>query len=188
MSANIPTSEPARVVAGDTAKWIKSLADYPATDGWALTYRLVNACGSITFASTASGADHLVNVSAATTANWIAGSYAWRVQAVKAGEVYTVGQGQMVVEPSFDAQALDARSSSRRMLDAVEATLEGRASSAQQEYEIATSAGKRKLVYVPMAELLALRDRLRAEVAREEQASALAAGRAPRGRILVRMC
>lgn len=182
VSATIPTIEPPRIVAGDTAKWLKQLPDYPASAGWVLSYRLINAASVIGVSSTASGADHLVNVPAATTAAWAAGSYDWRAQASLAGEVYTVGAGRVVVEPAFGASPLDARSQARRMLDAIEATLEGRASSSTAEYEIAG----RRLKHIPIPELLVLRDRLRADVAREDAATALAAGQSPRGRISVR--
>ena len=49
MSAPIPYTEPARIVAGDTAKWIKTLADYSAADGWVLSYTLVTAANRYTF-------------------------------------------------------------------------------------------------------------------------------------------
>ena len=69
-----------------------------------------------------------------------------------------------------------------RALEAVESMLEGRASSATHRYEIAG----RMLQNYPIPELLMLRDRLRQDVAREDAAAAMAAGRAPRGRIQVR--
>lgn len=181
MSAPTPTIEPARLVAGDTAKWLRSLADYPASAGWVLTYRLVNAGNAYSFSATASSDDHLVNVAAATTANWAAGDYTWRAQVALAGEVYTVAAGQFVIEPAFGA-AIDARSTARQSLDAVEAMLMGRASSGVAEYQIAG----RQLRHIPIPELLTLRDRLRMDVAREDAANAVAAGLPVRGRIAVR--
>jgi hypothetical protein len=181
VSAPIPTLDPARIVAGDTAKWLRSLPDYPASAGWSLVYTLVNAAQRVTFSSSASGDDHLVTVSAATTAAWVAGDYTWRAQATKAGEVYTVGGGQVTIEPAFGA-AVDARSTARQSLDAVEAMLQGRAASGVAEYQIAG----RQLRHIPIPELLQLRDRLRADVAAEAAAQAIAAGLAPRGRIAVR--
>lgn len=181
MTAPIPFQEPASVVAGDTAKWQKYLGDYPANDGWTLTYTFVNASVRFTATASAVGADHLVNASAATTTAWAAGTYDWRAQVSKAGEVFTVGSGRLVVKPSFSA-ATDARSQARRMLEAVEAVLEGRASSAVQDYQIAG----RSLRHIPIPDLLTLRDRLRMDVTREETAADLAAGKGPRGRIQVR--
>ena len=70
MSQNIPTSEPESLVAGDTVTWQKTLSDYPASDGWVLSYRLINAAGNIDITSSASGDDHLVSVAATATAGW----------------------------------------------------------------------------------------------------------------------
>lgn len=182
MSPPIPSTEPAGLNAGDTAKWLKSLASHPASDGWLLTYTLINNAGRFTFAATAQGDDHLVNVPASTTAVWAAGDYAWRATASKAGEVFTVGSGRLTIHPAFDAATLDARSQARRTLEAIEATLEGRASSATAEYEFAG----RKLKYIPIPELLQLRDRLRRDVRSEDAAAGMAAGLGNPGRVFVR--
>lgn len=177
----IPTTEPASINAGNTAKWQKSLVEYPASAGWVLTYELVNAQQRITFGSEPAGDDHLVNVAAATTAAWTPGAYEWRASAALGSEIYTVASGRMQVAPAFGT-AVDARSQVRRTLEAIEATLEGRASSATAEYQIAGRA----LKYIPVPELLTLRDRYRRDLAAEEDASAVLAGGAPRGRIMVR--
>lgn len=181
MSAPTPTTEPASLNAGDTARWLKSLVDFPASDAWVLTYTLVNAAQRITFTASAQGDDHLVNVPAATTAAWVAGAYDWRASVSKAGEVYTVASGRITIAPAFGA-VVDARSQARRSLDAIEATLEGRASSSTAEYEIAG----RRLKHIPVPELLQLRDRLRQDVRAEDAAAAAAAGLQSRGRVYVR--
>jgi hypothetical protein len=176
-----PTTEPDLIVAGDTAKWLRSLDDYPASESWVLSYTLVSAAQRYTFSATASGADHLVTVAATTTATWVAGTYTWRAQVSKAGEVYTVGTGSLTVRPSF-ATATDGRSHARRTLEAIEAVIEGRATSEVSYYMI----GGRQLRYIEPAQLLALRDRYRAEVAREDAAQRAAAGLPDRRRVFVR--
>lgn len=181
MTAPIPTKEPATINAGDTATWKKSLADYPASAGWVLIYTLVNTAQRITFTAAASGDDHLVTVLASTTAVWVAGGYEYRAVVTKALEAYTVASGRITISPVFSA-AVDARSQARRALEAVELTLEGRASSATAEYEIAG----RKLKYIPIPELLQLRDRLRRDVAGEDAAASIAKGLGNPGRIFVR--
>jgi hypothetical protein len=176
-----PTTEPDLIVAGDTAKWLRSLDDYPASESWVLSYTLVSAAQRYTFSATASGADHLVTVAATTAATWVAGTYTWRAQVSKAGEVYTVGTGSLTVRPSF-ATATDGRSHARRTLEAIEAVIEGRATSEVSYYMI----GGRQLRYIEPAQLLALRDRYRAEVAREDAAQRAAAGLPDRRRVFVR--
>jgi len=44
MAATIPSDEPARLRAGDTWKWTRTLGDYPAGT-WTLKYRFKNAAG-----------------------------------------------------------------------------------------------------------------------------------------------
>jgi hypothetical protein len=187
VTATIPTTEPTRLIAGDTAKWLKTLADYPASAGWALVYTLINATNKITISAAAQGDDHLVNVSKTTTAAYVAGTYDYRAQVSLGAETYTVGSGRIVVEASFGAATLDNRSSSQKMLDSVEAVMLKTAGSNVLEYEIAG----RRLKHYSMGELLQLRDRLKGEVAKETAAAQLAnAGSngqsSPVGRIYVR--
>ena len=72
--ADIPSTEPSEIVAGDTLKFKKSLSDYPATI-WTLTYYLLKSGTQITFSGTADCTDHLINVANTTTAGWTAGIY-----------------------------------------------------------------------------------------------------------------
>lgn len=182
MTAPIPTTEPTRIIAGETVKWLTSLPDYPASAGWVLGVTFISPGQRYSATATASGDDHLVAISAGATALWEPGDYAMRAQVVYGGEVYTVRDvPRIVVAPAYTA-AVDPRSTAARALAAVEAVLEGRASSAVAEYEI----NGRSLRYMPVAELLALRDRLRADVAGEAAAARAAAGLAPAGRIAVR--
>lgn len=181
MTTPIPTTEPTTITPGDTVKWSRALADYPATDSWVLSYELINSANRYAITAAASGADHLVTIAAATSAAYVAGAYDWRARVSKAGEVYTVGTGRVTVAKSF-ATATDTRSQARRTLEALEATLEGRSTSATAEYEIAG----RKLKYMSVPELLTARDRYRIDVAREDAAQRSAAGLSNPGRIYVR--
>ncbi|GGX01468.1 hypothetical protein [Undibacterium macrobrachii] len=178
----LPT-EPTSVNAGDTVSWTKSLADYPASAGWQLTYTLINATHKITVDATASGADHLVQVTAATSAEWNAGTYAWQSRVSKAAEVYTVDSGNITVNPSFASQTtFDNRSHAVKTLEAIESTIEGRASSAVAEYEIAG----RKLKYINPVELLKLRDFYRGIVRQEQAAERISKGLSDPRKIFVR--
>lgn len=180
--ADIPTTEPAVLNAGDTLRWTRSLADYPASAGWVLSYILINAAAKITITGSASGDDHSILVPAATSAGYTPGSYDWRARVTKAAEVYTVGEGRLTVRNAFGAATFDARTHARKTLEAIEAVIEGRASSEVSYYMI----GGRQLRYLTPAELLTLRDKYRAEVAREDAAAAVAAGLPDRRRVYVR--
>lgn len=178
------TTEPSRVTAGDTVTWLKSLENYPASAGWVLVYTLINATGKQTITATAIGDDHLVNVSAATSAGWAAGSYSWSARVSKASEKFTVGTGSIIVAPDLAAATtLDTRSTARKTLDAVNAALESYGSKAYlHSFEI---AGRKQAFHTP-GDFLSFRSRLMAEVAREENAVRLAAGLAPRNQLTVR--
>ena len=75
MTAPVSEIEPSTLRAGDTWTWRKSLADYPATEGWSLRYVLANADHRKEFDSAADGADHLVTVAATSTDDTIPGRY-----------------------------------------------------------------------------------------------------------------
>lgn len=180
--ADIPTTEPLELRAGDTWQWTRSLADYPASAGWSLAYVFINAAAKISISASASGDDHAVTVAAATTANYAAGNYDWIARASKSGQVFTVGAGRITILPSLAASTADLRTHARKVLEAIEAVLEGRASQDVLEYQIAGRSLKR----IPLADLLTLRDRYRAEVAREDAANRVALGLPDRRRVFVR--
>lgn len=187
MAADIPTTEPLSARAGDTWKWTRTLADYPASDGWTLKYRFKNAAGGFEVVATASGADHAVSVAASTTAAYVAGDYNW-IAWVEGGtsEKYTVDSGSITVESDYRGAAatvaLDDRSHARKVLTAIEAVIERRATLDQMRYEIEG----RSLERTPIADLLMLRQKYVAAVAAEDAAAKLAGGKAPGGKIQFR--
>ena len=178
------TLEPSRVTAGDTITWLRSLADYPASAGWVLSYTLINSAAKISITATASGDDHLVGVLAATSAAYAPATYTWHAAVTKAAERYTVGTGQMVVAPNLAAAATyDTRTSARKALDAVNLAMETYGAKAYlHSYEI---AGRKQQFQTP-GDFLAFRSKLMAEVAREDNATRLAAGLAPKNQLQVR--
>jgi hypothetical protein len=175
---DIPTNEPAQLRAGDTWKWTRSLGDYLASAGWTLKYRFkhpINAGFEIV--ASASGADHAVTVAAATTTGYTAGKYTWTAW-VEGGssEKYTVDGGTLEVLTDYRAVTAaavsDNRSHARKVLEAIEAVIEGRAAKDQEEYQIAG----RQLKHTPLAELLKFRNRYKQELAAETAAENLANG------------
>ena len=178
---------PSTIIIGDTTTWTHSDATYPATDGWVLAYTLINAANKYTVTAAASGADYLATITAAQSADMQAGQYKWLARVsrtVTVLEAHTVGEGVVTLQDNFAAlETLDVRSHAVKTLANIEATLEGRATSATAEYQIAGRA----LKYIPIPELLALRDSYRREVRQEDAANRLAAGLSSKGRIYVRM-
>lgn len=168
--ATVPAIEPTTIRAGDLLSWSKSLADYPANDGWVLSYTLINASSKITITASASGADHLVSVAAATTGSYSAGGYTWMARVTKGTEVYTIGQGSITVLPNLAAlTTYDGRSHAKIMLEAIEAAIQGRASATQ----LRMSINNRSIEYLSPTELIKWLSFYRAEVAKEAQAETL---------------
>lgn len=178
MAIDTCNTEPISIIPGDTAKWTRRLANYPASAGWALSYELLNASHRYEIHAVGAGDEYRVVVSAQTTQTYASGSYDWRARVTNADEVYTVDTGRITVAPSFAAVG-DVRSHARRALDNIEAVLEGRATSATAEYEI----NGRRLKYIPLTELHAMRTKYQREVATEEGKSG---PRGVSGRIMVR--
>ena len=75
MPPDIPTKEPEQFRAGDTVKWKRSLDTYKASEGWTLKYSFRGTAGTIDITSTASGDDHLIDLSFSTSAAYGEGVY-----------------------------------------------------------------------------------------------------------------
>lgn len=185
MPAEIPTNEPAVLRAGDTWKWTRSLADWPAS-AWTLKYRAKNAAGGFEITATASGDDFSVAVAAATTAAYAAGDYSWIAWVEAGAEKFTVDSGTWTVQAEYRTGlatvALDDRSHARKVLDAIEAFIEGNDLQAA-----AVVIGERQIRNIPIPELLKLRQRYLQEVAVEDQKAAIARGEGIGRRIQFRM-
>lgn len=114
---------PEKFHAGDTLSWRRSLADYPASAGWVLSYTLVNAANKYSFSSTASDDEHGITVSSASTSAYLAGIYTWVESISKSGERYTLASGTIEIKPDLIAAAggVDLRLHAQKMVDAFEA-------------------------------------------------------------------
>lgn len=159
-------SIPDKIIAGTTFSHLVTLTAHPAPD-WVL-HLMLRGPLVIDIASTAEGAQHRLQASAAQTSEWPAGGYRWALRASLAGEVLPIDEGHITVAADLAAisEPIDGRSHAERVLHSIEAVLENRATLDQQRYVI----NNRELWRTPIADLLLLRDRYRAEVRREQQA------------------
>lgn len=165
-------SEPTTIHAGDTWEWTRTEAEYPAGT-WSLTYHLRNASAAYNVTATADGTTHSVSVPAATTATYKPGRYDWIARVTDGTDTFTVDTGSLTILPNLGATgAQDGRSYERRVLDAIEAVLEGRASHDQASYSI----GNRSLSRMSIAELMTFRDKFKAAVLKQEREARLAKG------------
>jgi hypothetical protein len=184
MTTEIPTVEPAELVAGDTWTWKRSLGDYPAGE-WTLTYYFRAVASEFSVVCTADGTDHLATVAASTSAGKKAGRYEWTAVVTSGSSRYTVGRGQALVkpDPASTGAGFDPRSHARKTLEALEAVIEGKATRDQKSYTI----GGRALERMPVEEILKFKDHYAQLVAAEEAGERLAAGQPGAARLLARL-
>ncbi len=185
MSALIPSTEPLKVNAGSTIQWQKALSNYPASEGWSLSYSFVSTVGNrFDVASAASGSDYLVTISAATSALIFPGVWTWQSYVTKASERFFVDDGQMEFLPDYSSQTttLDTRSHAKKCLDLIMAAMEGRLPSGLESYNI----GGVDIRMIGLVQLRALYDQYRADVIAEEQAEAVSKGMGSGHNIFIR--
>jgi hypothetical protein len=186
VAVDIPDNEPGTLRAGDTWKWTKTLADYPAS-AWALKYRFKSPTAGFEITADESGDEYSVTVAAATTTAYAAGTYTW-IAWVEGGtsEKYTVDTGVVVINPDYRSgtatAALDDRSHARKTLAAIEAWIESRDQGVAR-YAIAG----REMQYIPIPDLLRLRQTYKAEVSAEDAAAAIQNGTGTGRRIQFRI-
>jgi hypothetical protein len=162
---------PREVGAGVTFRAIACLPAYPAPE-WAVSL-ILRGPGQIDLAASAGDSDsdgdnHEFHATAATTTGWAPGRYQYAIRASADGDVVTVEAGEVTIAPDLASQGagFDGRDHVRRVLDAVEAVIENRASIDQQSYQI----NNRSLQRTPLTELLQLRATYRNQLAQQKRA------------------
>lgn len=184
----VPETEPSTIIAGDFTTWKRTDlgTDYPPAS-YALSYvARLEGSGTTSFTITASesGSDYIVALTSVTTAAYAAGTWHWQSYITRTSDSarITLDAGTFTVEANRSTATTDPRSHAKIVLDAIEATIQGRASQDQMGYTIQG----RTLQRTPLADLLLLRDRYAAEYKREQDAERLANGLPSRRKILTR--
>ena len=174
MTTTPPNIEPRAARAGDTWTWTRSFPAYPA-GAWVLTYTLFNATGVETLTAGADGTRHLIDEAPASTALIAAGRYDWVAHVTDGTDRHQVGAGSIQVLPDLsEATTYDGRSHARRMLDAINAMLEDRATSGDLDV-VRTAVGGHETTY-SIEELIKMRRQYAAGVLAEEQAERISRG------------
>ena len=174
---------PETIYAGDSLSWAEPAGEYP-TPTWTMHYA-VRGASALDLTSTPSGSEHGFLATAAQTSALTPGQNSWQSFVTNlAGERYTISTGTLTVRPNLPAQftGFDGRSHAQKVLDAIEATMEGRATKAQAVLQI----NNRQIQYLKPEELIKWRSFYKAEVAREKTAEKVAQGEEPGNRILTR--
>lgn len=181
---DIATNEPEQLRAGVQWEWRREdlATDFPADGGWSLKYWLKKTGatpGNLSIDATASGKFFAVTVLAATNAAYVAGHYTWVAIVTKGGELRQVDSGKLEILPRYDQAAnLDDRSHVVKVLEAIKACIENRASTTQREM-VGYAIGSRSQQFDPQdnrAALLELHSKYEWLVANEDARAKIAAG------------
>ena len=168
---NYPTQEPDEIVAGDRLTWRRPdlASDFDPSE-YALTYEFHEDSGGggshkFTITATETSDDYIIEVGSSTTANYTAGDYVWYAFITRSSdsERVSVDEGRTEIVVNFANTNADVRSHAKKVLDAIEAVLENRASQDQMSYSIAG----RSLSRMSIDDLMTFRNRYRAEYLRE---------------------
>ena len=157
---------PGEIGAGVTFTVIACLPVYPAPD-WSIDL-ILRGPSQIDIGSVSNVENHELRAAASVTKDWKPGRYRYEIRASNGDDVVTVESGEVKISPDLSAQVagFDGRDHVRRVLDAVEAVIENRATIDQQHYQI----NNRSLTRTPMADLLKLRAKYRDELAGQKRA------------------
>ena len=192
-SANYPTVEPglaeygSPIVAGNTINWKKTALyqDYP-NSAYAMSYQatLNGTPGtSFTVSGSVTSEEWVFSIAHGTTASITPGIYQWNLYVTKSAtsERKSLESGVWEVVPNISTNtSVDVQSHARKVLSAIEAVIEGRASQDQMSYSIAG----RSLSRMPIEDLLTFRDRYRAEWIKEKRLQRAKAGKGHDGQII----
>jgi hypothetical protein len=143
-STNYPTNVPDVLYVGDNFLWKRDLTDYPIAD-YTLTYsfRLLSSTATeialtssvITESDTSV---YTIDVPSSTTIGYTKGGYNYQEYITNtSSERLVLNKGITTIKSNLDADTGDPRSHNRIVFDALEATLENRASIDQMSMSIA---------------------------------------------------
>lgn len=160
-------SIPNTITAGTTIELPITLTAYPAPDWQAIL--IMRGPTQIDLQSHPRNNQHVLSASAATTSTWTPGKYWYALRVTNGTQIEQVEDGELTIAPDLSqtAAAYDGRDHLERVLDAIEAVIEGRASKDQQMYKI----NHRELQRTPIGDLLLLRNTYRNELARKRRAA-----------------
>jgi membrane-associated protease RseP (regulator of RpoE activity) len=173
--------------AGDRVVWIEE--DAPATATAATAYLRTNAAAGLTLAGVAVTGGWEFTISSAASAALAVADWTCQITATVSAEQQTVRVASFKVLRSLvytgSPAALDLRTQAQIDLDSVEVAIRSLTSGAQ-EYWIGTGNGGRRVRRADLEQLIAWRDRLKAQVAAEQRAEDAANGRNSERSVFVR--
>lgn len=193
--------EPNELIIGDSVTWkrrsvqavseidggVPEYINIKASEGWTLKFVAVGKLGVVSITAspdTENADDFSFTAAAAVTAAYAVGDYQWQLVATKTTTRYTVAEGWITLKDNIAGRSAlyDNRSHAKKVLDAIEAVIEGRATQDQMAYTIAG----RSLNRTSIPDLLKLRSTYKNEYEGEVSTANIAAGLGSGNKILTR--
>lgn len=160
-------SIPSTIKSGDTLKFNDKYTSYPSPV-WDITYTIISADNKYTLTGIADGTSGFdFTVPHTVTSTYSAGNYSYTAHVTNeaTNERYEVASGTLVITPDLSTlNTYDGRIAAQKILEAVDAILENRATVEQESYTIAGRSLKKR----SLTELLALREHMKREVSQQE--------------------
>jgi len=168
---NYPQKEPSTLVLGDYWAWKRDdLADTYPIGSYALTYEFHEDSGGggthkFTLTATEANDTYYIEAASSSTTGYGVGDYIWEAYITKASDSnrVMVDSGRTTITQNLADTNADLRSHAKKVLDAIEAVIENRASMDQSSMSIAG----RSLSRMSIDELMTFRDRYKAEYLKE---------------------
>jgi hypothetical protein len=126
---------PSKLITGDT---FVAEFNYEAPVGFTLSFRINGPQGedAETRTYTVDASTNKATIAASDTENFLAGKYNWVLIQTDGTVVNSVDSGYFIAEVRADLQVNQQKSHARKVLEAIEAVLENRATHEQQSYSI----------------------------------------------------
>ena len=157
---------PNSIQSGVTLSFTVNSTEYLATE-W-LSSLTLRGPQQIDIVSTGDDTQFVFEVDADTTSGYTPGQYWYCLRVEKDNEVHQIEEGILKILPNLTSISApyDGRNHVHKVIDAIEAVIEGRASKDQESYAI----NNRQLRRTPIVDLLKLRDRYKDELYRQQLA------------------
>ena len=163
MNIQIPRS----FIVGESIRWQYASADYRVSDGYKLAYNFKGVDGGFKVEGVVNGESYRFEITSADSTNLKAGRYWWQLVATQenimigSNLLHVIDSGEVEIKPNLSLlDSYDGRNHLEKVLDALEACLQGKASRDQMSYSIAS----RSLSRMNPDELLKWRNQYRAEL------------------------
>lgn len=167
-STYYPTTEPNELQLGDFWAWKRTdlSTDYP-TASYSLSYEfnLIDGATVSNFTLTATESNNDYIIESTNTTSYAKGEYNWIAYITRSSDTarIKIGEGFTEVQDNYATTTASVRSHAKKVLDAIEAVIENRATMDQSSMSIAG----RSLSRLTVDELMLFRDRYKTEYLKE---------------------